>query len=314
MADLLKSLYEDAGAAVAAPASSSVSSGGTVADLGEPPLYGAGEKPDKIKNRKVSEDGDEDQLDSVAVETDAADEDDTPDVSMRRALKFKAFKRRTSRHSEEGCDSGEKAPQMRIARPFGERFLSEMYAGTVSASQGPLGFTISYDPSRGGFSMVSDGHLYENYGLEKSSLSGILSSLGAVSDLRGGYSSTQVALHEFPGFRTRVWVSEQEELEKVDWAQFSPTTVLGNITAMRGDYLLSVNVVMGQGKREFIFNGNRTRMLAILTILGASSREDSGGPDKILEKVDSGVEVEAVLNFDRLVTVGKAYASQINWK
>lgn len=237
------------------------------------------------------------------------DGDDGPKISMARIRKFKVWKRRTNRHASAESlvpDEAARAPRMLEAA-----FRHCQPVSRPGRAMTP--FTISYDVHVTGFSLVEAARETPRalYGVDRDALRHILRVLEAAEDRHGKRGAQGMVLSPFSGFCTTVWVPE-DRASKVQWKEFGPTTVVGRLTGLQGNYTLTVNVAVGEGKKDFAFNGDRPRMLSILSELGATPRT-GGTPEALLDEAEGG-EVEAVVNFDRLITLGKTLATQISYR
>lgn len=88
--------------------------------------------------------------------------------------------------------------------------------------------------------------------------------------------------------------------------------VVGIITKTRDRYIFTTDVLAGGSDRNFVFEGDRVKMKALLTILKATMRDFGGGADSILNEVDTRVSpVEIVMSRDLLLTDGVEYVEQI---
>lgn len=92
----------------------------------------------------------------------------------------------------------------------------------------------------------------------------------------------------------------------------TPKEILARLSFNNGAYVLSTTVTTGNENRDYVFEGNRTRMIAILIVLGASVRERPGTPQDAVNLSAKQTEpLEVVINYDRLLTFGQAYAQQV---
>lgn len=88
--------------------------------------------------------------------------------------------------------------------------------------------------------------------------------------------------------------------------------VMGSITKSQDRYVFTSNIVTGESGRDFIFEGDRVKMKALLILLGAEMKDFGGGSDKILNEVDTRVTpVDVLVNKDSLLTDGVRYVEQI---
>lgn len=102
--------------------------------------------------------------------------------------------------------------------------------------------------------------------------------------------------------------AEDEE----DGEGMGPKVVLARLTHNQGNFILSTTITAGRENRDYVFSGDRTRIVAILIVLGASVRNQSGTPqDAVSFATKTADPVEMVVNYDRLLTYGQSYAQQV---
>lgn len=88
--------------------------------------------------------------------------------------------------------------------------------------------------------------------------------------------------------------------------------LLGEVTSKNGRYIFTTQIITGRDNREFVFEGDRTQMEALLTIMKASMKDIPGKAKDIVNEVDTRVTpVEILVNQSELLTDGVKYVKQI---
>lgn len=88
--------------------------------------------------------------------------------------------------------------------------------------------------------------------------------------------------------------------------------VMGEVTSKNGRYIFTAQITTGKENREFVFEGDRTHMEALLTIMKASMKDIPGNAGDIVDEVDTRVSpVEVLVNQNELLTDGVKYVKQI---
>lgn len=88
--------------------------------------------------------------------------------------------------------------------------------------------------------------------------------------------------------------------------------VIGEVTSKDGRYVFTTKITTGRENREFVFEGDRTQMEALLTIMKASMKDIPGNARDIVDEVDTRVTpVEVMVNQGELLTDGIKYVKQI---
>lgn len=312
--DWLSKLFEDAG-----PVGGGAGNG-TSADLGEPPVYG-------VSSKKT--------------DNDDAEEEAERRKSKVRPPTFQAMRMKKSKRRRAGTDP----------KPSSRGAKDTFFAGTIptpkrgsesflrSAFISPFGInesvshirpeTLTIKGGYDGFTLVSeDGHKCLR-GVVRDRLRNILGMLEAKTDLSLDINAGGIGLIAAPWFDATVYIPEssrtklssiwEEDEPEREGSVEEPSVIIGVLTVDHGVFVLSVTLTMGGSKKEYVFTGTDSRMNAILTILGATVRgaaehpEVKGGTpkDAISLAKTAGDEVSVVISLDRLLSIGKPYASQI---
>lgn len=88
--------------------------------------------------------------------------------------------------------------------------------------------------------------------------------------------------------------------------------VLGEVTSKNGRYIFTAQLTTGKENREFVFEGDRTHMEALLTIMKASMKDIPGKAKDIVNEVDTRVSpVEILVSQSELLTDGVKYVKQV---
>ena len=274
--DLLKRLYEEASAGT-----------GSLSDLGEPPAMGLNTSTGRKKLRKgfvptrsVSESEDMAEDPDLTPE-ETVETDEGPEVAP-------VYGKDTPGAVDPNADPGAMDPQTAksiLDAPTGMKKEEEEEEGPPKAQmQRVLQFLVS-KPTRNTHSKPTP----------------------PVDISKPWMIRGQLQIGE--GFTSRVF---RETFGKNQPNDAKAKMVIGIITKTRDRYIFTTDVLAGGSDRNFVFEGDRVKMKALLTILKATMRDMGGGADAALNEVDTRVSpVEIVVSRDLLLTDGVKYVEQI---
>jgi len=304
---------EEGGAGAVAPMggnSAPASSGGTgtVADLGQPPLYGFPNKRRKVRKTvpriKVSEaleefddsqikTEDEEKEESEEI-VDSSREEESEDIIDDLSNQSESPEQQ-GEYSEEEIEDAEQVLDDTTDYTQDQPEEAEKEEEEEERPKVPISRVLAHKV----FKPVRNTHSKEKL------------------DLRNLYQSNSVnwdnpmSLHNRLNITNESFWSGLMENAREDKKK-EEEIIVGEITRQDDRYVFAARTSIGQGHRDFIFEGNYEQLEALLTVLEAKLENIPGKADKIMDMVNKRVSpVRVYVKLDSLMTDGVQYAKQI---
>jgi len=316
LSQLVDTINEEEGSAGAAapmgggsaPASSSGGTG-TVSDLGQPPIYGFPNKRRKIKKKvpkiKVTEALDDfddsqiktedDEMEDAEEIVDSSREEESEDIIDDLSTQS-GSPEESDNYSEEEIENAE---QVLDDTDDSSPVEPEDNEKEVKSERPKV--PISRVLAHKVFKPVKNTHSKEQLTLRNLAQSSTINQDNPMS-LSNRLNVTSESF----------WSGLMENAREREEEDGKEEIVIGEITRQDDRYVFAARISIGQGHRDFIFEGNYEQLEALLTILEAKLEDAPGKADRIMDMVNQRVDpVRVYVKLDSLMTDGVQYAKQI---